>query len=1068
MKKIILLSIALLFSLSGGAQSVKPAAVNEDYTLNPPASGVRTLRYHPVGNGAEGVEIVDGDRRFNRALYGAHTGFRLECSDRPEFGLYLPRMGGNLNFAIDFRHCRMRYEAGRVTYLLDDRIEIQVQVLRGKEDAALWRITNRGDAPVTFGIRYGGLSDKKFYREGDLGVDDPDCFSFRKEDCAGNVYRIDGNRVSVEYGRKERKQLCLTLPTDPTLPADRIHVTEHPSLEVSCTIAAGEVRYMAVYPAANGMDYSSEALAARFAEAEADRAQLAGTLQMKTPDPYITPIGGALAVAADGLWSGKAWLHGTIGWRTPYSGWRGAYVGDAIGRHDRARIHFDTYAANQITDIAPRYPHPRQDSTLGLARAEKRWGTPMYSTGYITRRPGKLNEMSHYDMNLCYIDELLRHLRWTGDKEYARRIFPVIERHLNWEKRNFDPDGDHLYDAYCCIWASDALYYAGGAVTHSSAYNYYANREAAAIAELIGADPAPYRAEAEAILEAMNRTLWMEQRGHWAEHRDLMGHRRLHPDAALWTIYHAIDSECGDQFQSYAATRYVDRRIPHIAVRAEGLDDDGYAVVSTSRWKPYSWSINNVAIAEILHTALAYWQAGRPEEAFRLMKSAALDNMYMGASPLNFGQISYYDAARGECYRDFGDPIGVWSRALVEGLYGIRPDALHGRLELRPGFPEAWKEAEISMSDVTYSFSRKGARDTYEIEQHFDSVQYITLEIPARGRIRQVTVNGRRVEWHAVEPSIERPRIKIEAGAHPKATVRIDWRPLPEAKSTGRERVTGPTRFVELEAAGLRWWRAESLPEPEPEVQPAGFEDVDADRCEPVAMTFNASVTDIFRNRYRSPRPPYTTLQIPEQGIGEWCHPKQTAEIDDSGLRAIVDEAGLLHTSLGIPFRIPKTGANIYFTTLWDNYPDRCSVPLSGRATHAYLMMAGSTNHMQYGLPNGEVRIRYRTGEADTVQLTNPSTWVPIEQDIYYDQGAFRLEEGTTPPYRIHFGSGRVSRHLGDELGIDGVYGRQIDGGAGILLDIKLDPRRELEALEVETLSNDVVIGLMAITLQRN
>lgn len=1059
MRVILLFLVLLAAGLPGRAQSVKPAAINEDYTLNPPASGKRTLRYRPAGSG---VEIVDGERRFNRALYGAHTGFRLECSDRPEFGLYLPRMGGNLQFDLDYSHCRMRYEAGRVTYWLDDRIEIEAQVLRQKEDAALWRITNRGTEAETFGIRYGGLSDKKFYREGDLGVDDPECFSFRSEDCAGNVYRIDGNRVRVEYGRKERSELQMTLPTD------RIRLTGDPSLEARCTLAAGEVRYLAIAPASNRLDLSAEALAERFAEAEAERARLANTLKMKTPDPYITPIGGAMALAADGLWSGKAWLHGAIGWRTPYSGWRGAYVGDALGRHELARIHFDTYAANQITDIEPRYPHPRQDSTLGLSRAEKRWGTPMYSTGYITRRPGRRDEMSHYDMNLCYIDELLRHLRWTGDKEYARRIFPVIERHLAWEKRNFDPDGDHLYDAYCCIWASDALYYAGGAVTHSSAYNYYANREAAAIAELIGADPAPYRAEAEAILGALNRTLWMEEQGHWAEHRDRMGHRRLHPDAALWTIYHAIDSECGDAFQAYAATRYIDRKIPRIAVRAEGLDDGDYAVLPTSRWKPYSWSINNVAIAEILHTALSYWQAGRAEEAFRLMKSTALDNMYLGASPLNFGQISYYDAARGECYRDFGDPIGVWSRALVEGLYGIRPDALHGRLELRPGFPEAWNEAEISMSDVAYGFRREGACDTYEIRQSFDTLQHISLVIPARGAVRRVTVDGRKACWQAEEPSIERARIVIDAGAHEAVRVQILWQPLPEAEATGRERIMGPVRFVEQEAAQLRWWRAEALPEPETEPRPAGFEAVDPERCEPVEMVFNASVSDIFRNRYLSPRPPCTTLQIPEQGIGEWCHPKQTAEIDDSGLRAAVNGDGMLHTAPGVPFRTPKNGPNIYYTTLWDNYPDRCRIPLSGRASHAYLMMAGSTNHMQYGLPNGEVRIRYRTGEAETLQLTNPSTWVPIEQDIYYDEGAFRLEEGTTPPYRIHLGSGRASRHLGDELGIGGVYGRLIDGGAGILLDIGLDPERELEALELETLSNDVVIGLMAITLQRN
>ena len=42
------------------------------------------------------------------------------------------------------------------------------------------------------------------------------------------------------------------------------------------------------------------------------------------------------------------------------------------------------------------------------------------------------------------------------------------------EKRNFDADDDGLYDAYAAIWASDALQYSGGGVTHSSAYNYRA------------------------------------------------------------------------------------------------------------------------------------------------------------------------------------------------------------------------------------------------------------------------------------------------------------------------------------------------------------------------------------------------------------------------------------------------------------------------------------------------------------------------------------------------------------------------------------------------------------------
>lgn len=160
------------------------------------------------------------------------------------------------------------------------------------------------------------------------------------------------------------------------------------------------------------------------------------------------------------------WLHGAVGWRMPLSGWRAAYVGDVLGWHDRARTHFDNYAASQVTEVPNTISHPAQDSALALARSAKIWGTPQYSNGYICRNPRRNNQMHHYDMNLCYIDRLLWHFNWTGDLEYAHRMWPLLTLHLAWEKRNFDPDNDGLYDAYACIWASDALYYNSGAVTH--------------------------------------------------------------------------------------------------------------------------------------------------------------------------------------------------------------------------------------------------------------------------------------------------------------------------------------------------------------------------------------------------------------------------------------------------------------------------------------------------------------------------------------------------------------------------------------------------------------------------
>ena len=139
---------------------------------------------------------------------------------------------------------------------------------------------------------------------------------------------------------------------------------------------------------------------------------------------------------------------------------------------------------------------------------------------------------------------------------------------------------------------------------------------AAFLASLIGEDPSPYQNKAEQILKAMNKRLWMQSKGCWAEYQDFMGHRRLHESLGLWTIYHALDSDVADPFQAYQATRYVDTEIPHIPVYADGLEE-GYATIATTNWLPYSWSINNVAFAEVMHTALAYFQAGRPEEAYR-------------------------------------------------------------------------------------------------------------------------------------------------------------------------------------------------------------------------------------------------------------------------------------------------------------------------------------------------------------------------------------------------------------------------------------------------------------------
>ena len=1046
----ILISLLPAFAYAQYTTGNKPQSAGdriESTSYNDHKRGAaRTLQYRPDG---EDFVSVNGKNRYTRALYGSHTAFRLETSDRPIFAVYEKRNSKNIHFHLiladssvtpleETAWCESRYTPGRRSYRLKHPswgtdAELQISALAlPDEDAAIWKITPVNMPvgavlrPMLSEIRLNRLS-----RNGDMGADPPGCF-----DAPEQPQQLQSLGISL-FDRQD----VYVLVRD----------------------------YSLVVP-------SQEEGIALYNKSEQARADLASRIRIITPDPYFNTLGGALAVAADGIWDGEVWLHGAIGWRMPLSGWRAAYTGDALGWHDRARTHFNAYAASQVTEVPNTIPHPAQDSTLALARSEKKWGTPQYSNGYICRNPRRNDQMHHYDMNLCYIDELLWHFNWTGDLEYARRMWPVLTRHLAWEKRNYDPDNDGLYDAYACIWASDALYYNSGAVTHSSAYNYRSNRLTAMIAEKIGEDPAPYREEADRILKALNARLWMPERGHWAEFQDFMGHKRLHTSPGVWTIYHALDSDIADPFQAYLATSYVDREIPHIPVCGDGLKDEGYATISTTNWLPYSWSINNVAFAEVMHTALAYFQAGRADAGFHLLKSSVLDGMYLGESPGNFGQISFYDAARGECYRDFGDPIGVASRVLIQGLYGILPDAMNGRLLVKPGLPSSWPFASLHTPDIDFDFKHTNETATsYAIIHRLPAVRTLELQFPAqRSEVAKLTVNGKPATWTLVENSISRPvlSVVIPASSDEKVEINIEWggKVLGSPTKSQIEAVSAEASvcFVPMQQGDMKWWVPVDNPlsaDKDDSIQFSAFAKVNSSKCEPVVMDeqFNSAVTDIFRNEYLSPRSPYTTLQIPKQGIGEWCHPLHTVDIDDSGLRSSVQK-GVLNTKLGVPFRTPAEGQNIAFTSLWDNYPDSLTVSLKGKASRAYLLMAGSTNHMQCHIDNGLIRVYYKDGTCDKMALRNPDNWAPIEHIFFEDGLAFNRHAPAL--YRLRLKTGEISNNFGEELGFPGAS-RELDGGAAILLEMPLNPDKKLSHLVLETLSNDVVIGLMGITLQR-
>ena len=239
-------------------------------------------------------------------------------------------------------------------------------------------------------------------------------------------------------------------------------------------------------------------------------------------------------------------------------------------------------------------------------------------------------------------------------------------------------------------------------------------------------------------------------------------------------------------------------------------------------------------------------------------------------------------------------------------------------------------------------------------------------------------------------------------------------------------------------------------------------------KLEPIDLSpyLNNKVNQIFKVQYLSPRPKVPTLQLPTQGIGEWTYPLRTANISDSGFRKNLAATGTIQLPQGIVFKSPSDSLknNILFTSQWDNYPHKASIPLGGAASHAYFLMAGTTNPMQSRMVNGVVRIHYTDGTADSLELKNPENWWPIDQD-YLDDG-YAFQTNAPKPIRIHLKTGKVVSVY--DQSIQAFNGKSINGGAATVLDLPLNATKKLKSLELETIANDVVIGLMAISLVRS
>ena len=812
---------------------------------------------------------------------------------------------------------------------------------------------------------------------------------------------------------------------------------------------------------------SDEILKELLAEPELAR-RLRGALREKhamcvlhTPDERLDATVPDIIMALDASYHHPTFYHGAVGYHAPFLGWRGWYAPTLLGWTERMksaiRGHFNT-----ITDFSG------QERTWwdGADRPDlDHEGTQYHhlenSSGHLT---ALLYTDDIYNMQEVALDMALYYLEYTGDQELAKIIYDHAVAMLAWEERVLDPDHDGLYQNFLNTWISDGHSYNGAGCAQATCYNCAANRRLAAVGRRLGRDTALLEARAAKAAEALQRLLWQENMGVLAESRDTIGNRLVHPSPELSTIYLAIDCGCVDTIQAFRMLAWTERHI-------RSIDTEHGRLYYSSNWLPKKYSTCGLFPAENACLALAYYQNRQPERAYEIL--AGLVDAF-GLSP-HPGALSHVLAASGgedDGDLDFTDVSSCYLRLLVEGLWGVGRNCFGAGLRLAPQLPVTWGHAELCLPELQVHLDRKELTDIYTmttkegVEEFTFPMRYSVLDhvllngeemsfgvVPALGR-SYAMVHGLppgAVTLQAYYQPEEYPALcheKLLAVAGGTVVFAVDHGLIDETHdlAMASKRVTSVhnSMVVKLKddlkvgsydfllRCGEVWLcQVVEIIGAEPKAPTPN-----APNCQEyinIRDFYNAELTEIHKQDFSVPRPAGYSIGVRKNGryAWEWNHFGHNAlQVDDTKLRV----APVFVAESGWRFMVAQQGDNALCVSQWENFPTHVEIPLSGYAVAMAVLFCGSTNAMQLYIPNACFTVHYADGTCDAVELVPPVNFDDFLHPVYQ--------------------TANESCYIGE-------------GTHALVQVLRLKPERELVALTVEAIANEVIVDILGITLDR-
>jgi len=792
-------------------------------------------------------------------------------------------------------------------------------------------------------------------------------------------------------------------------------------------------------------------------------------IAVNTPDDRFNASVNAVCAAVDGIIRPPYIMHGAMLWNMPYMGWRTLYGPTALGWHSNVKETVKTYLDTQLKS-SPNST-PKADSALGYS--QEAVDSRMYGRGHLAHP-----HQYRYDMQSVFFDMAIHAWRWTGDPELERLLGKTLPLHLEWMHDCFDPDDDGLYESYQNTAEVDQVWYNGGGTAEETAYAYNGHLAAMDIARKTGdtISANKHKQQAEKIRASFLQNLWISEKGHVGAYKEQGGLKRLHEDSWLYSIFLPIDARLLTSEQSYRALYYTEWGLERVKMPLGGER------CWTSNWVPGAWSNRMLWPPHAYSLALAYYQTGLPDDGWQMMRGGFLESAFNKVVPGGFDCDSVGT--------DFHDTSSMFARATVEGLFGYQPDYPNSRVRFAPQFPSEWNHASIKTPDFSLAFSRSANKDEYHLK--LKQAGYVEFAIPVRAqRVTAVEVDGHKVAWqdspgygHSVI-SVKLPKrksvnliVKWETALPEHRPVFVDGMPgqsimlsVPQGKIISvddpaqvllrKRHMNGSVKSVLDTKPGyfaatalvkydnLQQWQVYKLHVGDTtHATLTEIPNIGKWMSVNIAGQINSDVREIYKKEYLTPRPQTCSVRLGTNGYSSWAWYYWGAtqpEIDLSLTSKMLDSTGQLVTPQGIPFKWTSEVTNIAFTSQWDNWPHSVEFPVNVKGQAIWFLVCGSTNCMQGRISNAVISLNYEDGSKQKIDLVPPfNFWnlCPIAGTDYdYKRDAFALP--IAPPATVKLGN----------------------NCRAILISNRLSQGIILQSVTLEALSQEVVIGIMGITV---